>query len=186
MALTHSKPFTIGKEAPDFTLHDVVSGKYRSLKDLVGKQGTLIFFICNHCPYVKWINKELVLLAKDLEMKGIKSIAISSNDVEKYPEDHPRLMKEYALKLGYPFPYLYDESQDVAKAYDAACTPDFYLLDKNQKVVYHGQLDDSRPNSEIPVTGKNIRKAVEHLLANKEPLANQTASIGCGIKWKNN
>lgn len=173
-----------GSVAPDFTLPDTVSGKNRSLNDLKGRAGTLIMFICNHCPYVKHLNQEIVAIANTYQPKGINIIAISSNDVAQYPDDGPEHMTAAAKQLGYNFPYLYDESQDVAKAYDAACTPDFYLYDKDLKLFYRGQLDDSRPKNTSPVTGKDMRNALDALIAGKEPIADQKPSIGCNIKWK--
>lgn len=184
MALTPSNPFPTGTSAPDFDLPDTISGKTLSLSKLKGVKGTVVMFICNHCPFVLHVNKELVRLANDYLQRGITFIAISSNDVDNYPQDAPPYMKAQAKELAYPFPYLYDESQAIAKAYDAACTPDFYLFDKDLKSVYHGQLDYSRPGNGIPVTGKNIREAIENLLQGKLPLEQQLPSIGCGIKWK--
>jgi len=141
-------------------------------------------FICNHCPFVKHVNEGLVELANDYILKGISFIAISSNDVVNFPEDSPEKMKNEAKSLGYPFPYLYDESQEVARAYDAACTPDFFIYDKDLKLVYRGQLDDSRPKNGIPVTGKDIRAALDSLLQSKPVSEEQKPSIGCNIKWK--
>lgn len=174
----------LGTTAPDFSLPDVVSGKRYSLHDLKGDKGTVIMFICNHCPFVKHINPELVKLANDYMEQGFKFIAISSNDAQSHPEDGPEKMKEQALALGYPFPYLYDESQDVARAYDAACTPDFYIFDVLMKLVYRGQLDDSRPGNNIPLSGKDIRLALDELYIGREVPPQQRPSIGCNIKWK--
>ena len=184
MALTSSNLFPIGTKAPDFCLYDTISGKTLSLNNLKGEKGTVIMFICNHCPFVLHVNKELVKLANDYASKGIKCIAISSNDVENYPQDSPELMKVQALKLAYPFPYLYDESQSVAKDYDAACTPDFYIFNDRLEAVYHGQLDDSRPGLKTEVTGKDIRAAIDQILHNKQIIKKQFVSVGCGIKWK--
>ena len=184
MARTESNNFKLGKKAPDFNLVNTIDGKSYSLQDLKGDKGTLIMFICNHCPFVIHINEELVKMAIKYQEKGIRFVAISSNDIENYPQDAPYLMKEVAIDLGYTFPYLYDESQEVAKKYDAACTPDFYVFDADLKSVYHGQLDDSRPENEIPVTGKDIRLVFDLLLENKPVIKNQKPSIGCGIKWK--
>lgn len=184
MALTESNFFEIGKIAPDFDLLDTVSGENRSLSDLKGKNGTVIMFICNHCPFVMYINEQLVKMANDYMQKGINFIAISSNDVGNYHQDGPQYMKRVAAKMNYPFPYLYDESQDIAKQYDAACTPDFYVFDENLKSVYHGQLDGSRPGNRIPITGKDIRNAIDKLLLNEINLETQKPSMGCGIKWK--
>lgn len=174
----------LGTKAPEFTLPDTVSGKNVSLSDLKSAKATVIMFICNHCPFVKHVNIELVRMANDYIPKGISFIAISSNDVVNFPEDSPEKMKEEARALGYPFPYLYDESQSVARAYDAACTPDFFIYDKDLKLAYRGQLDDSRPSNGIPVTGKDIRAALDLLLAGKSIPADQKPSIGCNIKWK--
>lgn len=184
MALTESNEFTLGTKAPDFNLINTIDDKNYSLNDLKGAKGTVIMFICNHCPFVIHVNDELVKMANEYQLKGINFIAISSNDVENYPQDSPELMKQLAEKLQYPFPYLYDETQEVAKAYDAACTPDFYIFDADLNSVYHGQLDDSRPGNGKPVTGKDIRKAKDNLLENKPVLDNQKPSMGCGIKWK--
>jgi peroxiredoxin len=184
MALTPSTMISLGTKAPEFTLPDTVSGKNLSLQNLKSEKGTLIMFICNHCPFVKHVNAELVKLASDYIPKGISFIAISSNDVSTHPDDSPDKMKQVAKELGYPFPYLYDESQNVARTYDAACTPDFFIYDKNLKLVYRGQLDDSRPSNGIPATGKDIRSALDNLLAGKEISSEQKPSIGCNIKWK--
>ncbi|MDG1398464.1 MAG: thioredoxin family protein [Polaribacter sp.] len=184
MARTESNEFNVGKKAPDFNLINTVDDKQYVLNDLKGEKGTLIMFICNHCPFVIHVNEELVSMANQYQNKGIQFIAISSNDVVNYPQDAPHLMKKLAYDLAYPFPYLYDETQNVAKAYDAACTPDFYLFDSDLKSVYHGQLDDSRPENGRSVTGKDMRKAMDNLLQHKPVLENQKPSIGCGIKWK--
>ena len=184
MARTPSNPFPLGRQAPDFSLPDTVSDKTLSLSALAGKKGTVIMFICNHCPFVIHVNDQLVAVATDYQDKGIHFVAISSNDVENYPEDSPDLMKEQAQRLNYPFPYLYDESQSVAKAYNAACTPDIYLFDQELKAVYHGQLDSSRPGNDEAVDGSDLRSACDALLAGKSPLSNQLPSLGCNIKWK--
>ena len=164
MALTPSNPFPVGTSAPEFNLEDKVSGKRISLQEVKGENGTVVMFICNHCPYVIHVNHELVRLANQYSEKGIGFVAISSNDVDRYPQDAPELMELNAKENNYPFPYLYDETQDVAKSYDAACTPDFYLFDSNLKSMYHGQLDNSRPGNSIPVDGSSIRDAIERLL----------------------
>ncbi len=184
MANTPSNMIKLGTIAPGFVLPDTVSGKNISLNDIKGLKGTVVMFICNHCPFVIHVNNELVKIANDYQGKGIGFIAISSNDVENYPQDAPELMKEIAVDLKYPFPYCYDESQETAKAYDAACTPDIYLFNEDLKLVYRGQLDDSRPNNGIPVTGKDLRKALDQLLAGEEIFKDQKPSIGCNIKWK--
>ncbi|MCH2044198.1 MAG: thioredoxin family protein [Saprospiraceae bacterium] len=184
MPLKESNMIDLGTRAPDFNLMDTVSGNYMSLGKLKSKVCTLIMFTCNHCPYVIHVNEELVRLAKDYQPKGVSLIAISSNDVERYPQDSPEKMKELAAEVGYTFPYLYDESQEIAKAYDAACTPDFYIFDGEMKLVYRGRLDESRPGSGIPVTGKDLRAAIDAVLAEEEVDAVQRPSAGCSIKWK--
>lgn len=185
MALTPSNMLPLGTTAPDFTLPDAVSDKQLSLQQLKSDVATVIMFICNHCPYVKHVQHELVKLAQDYQNKNVAFIAISSNDTQNHPDDGPEKMREVALKLGYTFPYLYDEAQNVAKAYQAACTPDFYIFDKNLQCTYRGQLDDSRPGSGIPVTGKDIRAALDAMLNNKPVNSEQKPSMGCNIKWKN-
>jgi peroxiredoxin len=184
MALTESNNFEIGKIAPDFYLQDTISNENFTLSDLKGKKGTVIMFICNHCPFVIHINDQLVKMANDYLSKGIHFIAISSNDVDNYPQDGPIYMKQVGLKLKYPFPYLFDENQEVAKQYNAACSPDFYVFNEHLKSVYHGQLDDSRPGNRIPVTGSNIRNSLDKLLTNEVNPEKQKPSIGCSIKWK--
>ena len=185
MARTPSNMMPLGTMAPDFNLMDTVSDKKLSLQDLKGANGTIIAFICNHCPFVVHVNPELSKLAKDYQEKGFRYIAISSNDVANYPLDAPHLMKEKAKEEGYIFPYLYDETQEVAKAYDAACTPDFYLFDSELNLAYRGQLDDSRPGNGIPVSGNDLRNAMDAILEGKEIDALQKPSIGCNIKWIN-
>lgn len=184
MARTESNEFAVGTIAPDFALINTIDEKIYSLNNLKGKKGTVIMFICNHCPFVIHVNEQLVKLANEYQQKGISFIAISANDVENYPQDAPHLMKKVAAENNYPFPYLYDENQTIAKAYDAACTPDFYIFDADLKSVYHGQLDDSRPGNGKPVTGLDIRNALDNLLLNKPVVENQKPSVGCGIKWK--
>lgn len=184
MALVKSNVFELEKLAPDFKLLNVVNNKFCTLSQLKGKNGTVVMYICNHCPYVVHIKESLVNLANKYIDKGIRFIAINSNDIIKYPQDSPEKMREKAKAFCFPFPYLFDESQEVANAYDAACTPDFYVFDKKLKAVYHGQFDDSRPGNFIPVTGKSIREALDNLLTNKSPIVNQKPSIGCSIKWK--
>lgn len=184
MALTPSNPFPLGSKAPNFDLPDTMSGNQISLDDVRGDKGTVVFFICNHCPFVIHVNTELVRLAHEYQSKGFGFVAISSNDVENYPQDGPEKMRIHATEQGYPFPYLYDESQEVAKAYDAACTPDLYVFDKDLKSVYHGQLDDSRPGNQIPVTGKDIRAVLETILSRRIYDGPQKPSMGCNIKWK--
>ena len=184
MARTPSVMIPLGKKAPGFTLFDTESGKDLSLQVLKGPTATVIMFICNHCPFVKHINFELVKLGNDYKSKGISFIAISSNDVAGYPQDGPEQMKLVASQLNYPFPYLYDAAQDVAKAYEAACTPDFFIFDGNLSLVYCGQLDDSRPGNGQPVTGADIRNALDHLVQGKPVPTDQKPSIGCSIKWR--
>ncbi|MDJ0625450.1 MAG: thioredoxin family protein [Candidatus Caenarcaniphilales bacterium] len=184
MSLTPSSMIPLGTKAPDFTLLDVASGKHLTLSELKSDIATVIMFICNHCPYVKHIQQGLVELTKEYEPKGISFIGISSNDVENYPEDSPEKMKDLAEKLGFNFPYLYDETQEVAKSYDAQCTPDFFIYDKDLNCAYRGQLDDSRPGNNIPVTGNDIKQALNSLIEGKTVSGDQKASIGCNIKWK--
>ncbi|MFD0963811.1 thioredoxin family protein [Pseudofulvibacter geojedonensis] len=185
MARTPSNMLALGTRAPHFELPDTVSNQILSLENLKGKNGTVVMFICNHCPFVVHVNKELVKIAKEYNSEGVSFIAISSNDVENYPQDAPDLMTEHAKENEYPFPYLYDESQEVAKAYDAACTPDFYLFDSDLMLTYRGQLDNSRPDNGIPVTGEDLRKAIQHTLKQTAINFTQKPSIGCNIKWKN-
>jgi len=184
MARTPSVMIPLGSKAGDFVLPDTKTGNPVSLNKAKGNKGTVIMFICNHCPFVKHVNPELVRIANDYSGKGISFIAISSNDAQQYPEDGPDTMKKVASELKYPFPYLYDESQDVAKAYQAACTPDFFIYDKDLNLVYRGQLDSSRPGSDIPLTGKDMRAALENIINNKPVSEDQIPSIGCNIKWK--
>lgn len=184
MAQTPSNMLPLNRLAPSFSLLDTISDKKLRLNELKGEKATVIMFICNHCPFVIHINKQLVQLAEEYISKGIGFVAISSNDVVNYPQDGPDKMKLHAIENKYPFPYLYDESQEVAKAYDAACTPDLYVFDSELKLKYRGQLDDSRPNNGIPVTGKDLRHALDCILENKENENIQKPSIGCGIKWK--
>ena len=184
MALTPSNMMPLGTKAPEFTLLDVTTNKKVSLKELQGEKATLIMFICNHCPFVKHINEELSRLGLEYTSKGIGIIAISSNDVENYPEDAPEQLVQQAKIFQFNFPYLFDENQEVAKAYDAACTPDFFLFDKERSLVYRGQLDSSRPGNGIPVTGEDLRSALEDVLNNRSISIEQKPSIGCNIKWK--
>jgi thiol-disulfide isomerase/thioredoxin len=184
MARTPSTMVALGTTAPGFSLPDTVSGKNFSLENVKGRLATMIMFICNHCPFVKHVNPELVKLANDYKNRGIGFVAISANDVINYPDDSPNLMARIAKQLKYPFAYLYDESQEVAKAYDAACTPDFFIYDKALRLVYRGQLDDSRPGNEIALTGKDIRHALDCIINDQPVPEQQTPSIGCNIKWK--
>ena len=184
MSLTPSNMLPLGTEAPDFELWDTVSNSLITLNKLKGSQGTLILFICNHCPFVIHINEALVSIANTLKDKGIGVVAISSNDVENYPQDGPEQMQIHAKNTNYPFPYLYDETQSVAKAYDAACTPDFFLFDSDLKLQYRGQLDDSRPGNGIAVDGADLLHAVHCMIENIANIRPQKPSIGCNIKWK--
>lgn len=184
MAQTPTTLIPLGFTAPAFSLPDTISGTVKSLDELKSSKATVIMFICNHCPFVVHVKDELVKLANDYIPEGISFIAISSNDVIKYPQDGPDKMKEFATVNQFPFPYLYDETQEVARAYSAACTPDFSIFDGDLKCVYRGQLDDSRPSNGKSVTGKDIREALDNILAGKPVSADQKVSIGCNIKWK--
>ena len=183
MALTESTMLELGTVAPDFALRDVVTGKTVRRDDYRGQKGLLVIFICTHCPYVKHIEKGLSQLGADYEGKlGI--VAISSNDAEHYPDDNPAGLKRQAQTFDFKFPYLYDESQEIARAFKAACTPDLYLFDGDFKLVYRGQFDGSRPSNSLPVTGENLRAALDAVIRGEKPDADQRASIGCNIKWK--
>lgn len=184
MALTPSNMLPLGTKAPDFFLLDTVTENHMNFTDIKGEYGTVVMFICNHCPFVIHVNDELVRVANDYRVAGFGFVAISSNDIENYPQDGPNFMKEVADREKYPFPYLYDETQEVARNYDAACTPDIYVFDRNEKLVYRGQLDDSRPGNGIPLTGRSLREALDALLGNKVVSPEQKPSIGCNIKWK--
>ena len=184
MALTESNMLALGTTAPPFSLPDTVSGNMVSFEDVRSDVATVVMFLCNHCPYVIHVNEEIVRLAKEYQESGVSFVAISSNDVENYPADSPDKMKEVAAKEGYTFPYLYDETPEVAKAYDAACTPDFYVFDKNAQLVYRGQLDGSRPNSGIPLSGADLRAALDAVLVSRPVNPMQRPSAGCNIKWK--
>lgn len=182
MARTYSQPLSLAK-APDFELLDSVSGQVLSLQTLRSKQATVVMFICNHCPFVRLIENELARVARHYQAKGVSFIGISANDVAEYPQDGPEEMKKHALAVGYNFPYLYDESQQVAKRYQAACTPEFYVFDNELYCAYHGRFDDATPGKDIPVTGNDLRAALEAILAGK-PVTEQMPSVGCNIKWK--
>ena len=184
MAAVNSTMLPLGTPAPNFSLPDAVSGRNVSLVDFSQAPALLVMFICNHCPFVKHIQAQLASLGRDYKGKGVGIVAISSNDVVKYPDDSPEKMKAEAAKAGYSFPYLFDESQSVATAFRAACTPDFYVFDKDRALFYRGQLDESRPNSGVAVTGKDLRAALDAALAGKEAPEPQMPSIGCNIKWK--
>ena len=183
MALTSSTMLALGTPAPDFNLPDT-NGKMVSLADFNDKQALLVIFMCNHCPYVKHIRAVLAQFAREYIPRRVGIVGINSNDATNYPEDSPARMAQEVKSAGYLFPYLYDESQAVAKAYRAACTPDFYLFDKSRRLVYRGQFDDSRPGNGIPVTGKDIRAALDAVLAGRPVTGRQTPSIGCNIKWR--
>lgn len=183
MALTQSTMMELGTTAPDFALLDTVSGQIRTLGYLKSKVATVVVFICNHCPYVHHINGKLVELAKEYGAKGVRFVAISSNSVVSHPQDAPKLMTEVAAKEGYPFPYLYDKTQEVAKAYGAECTPDFFVFDESLKCAYRGRFDESRPNKGV-ATGRDLAAALEDLIAGRPPTDTQYPSMGCGIKWK--
>ena len=185
MAETPSNMLPLGTKAPDFELLDPKDNKKKSLNELKSDKATVILFICNHCPYVKHINDKLVDLANEYKKQGVSFIAINSNDVENYPEDSPEKMVEYSNKLGYSFPYLFDETQEVAKEYKAACTPDMFVFDGDLKLTYRGQFDDSRPGNDKPVTGKDLANGIDKTLAGDPiPDEEQTPSVGCNIKWK--
>lgn len=184
MSLTESNMLPIGTVAPNFHIQDTVSGNYYSLDDLKSGVATVVMFICNHCPFVIHVNSELVRLAKDYREKGVSFIAISSNDVANYPDDSPDKMKLVAKVLKFPFPYLYDKHQEVARAYDAACTPDFYVFDGDSKLYYRGRLDESRPGNNKPLNGKDLRAAIDGAIAKQSVPETQYPSAGCNIKWK--
>ena len=185
MAATPSTMLPLGTIAPNFHLLNVVNGEIQSLEQLKSPIGTIVMFICNHCPYVKHILPVLVNLVNEYREKGITTIAISSNDVENYPDDSPEKMKQLVEELGNPFVYLYDENQAVAKSYQAACTPDFYIFDGDLKCVYRGRFDSSTPKNNQPVTGNDLKTALDALLLNHAIIEEQLPSIGCNIKWKN-
>ena len=184
MAETPSRMIALGTMAPEFTLPDVVSGQTVSLNTFAGRKAFLVMFICPHCPFVKHVQDELARLGRDYHDRDIAIIAISSNDAESYPDDSPPRLKDMAEKLGFRFPFCYDESQEIAKAYGAECTPDFFLFDATQKLVYRGQLDGSRPGNGVPVTGIDLRLALDSVLSDLPVDTNQKPSIGCNIKWK--
>jgi peroxiredoxin len=176
----------IGTVAPEFYLKDTNSTAaiYLSFADIKGEKGTLVMFICNHCPFVHHVIDEIVRIANDYRVQGIGVVAISSNDINKFPQDTPELMTEFAFENNLEFPYLYDETQEVAKAYNAACTPDFFLFDNQDKLVYRGQLDDSRPGNGIPLSGNDLRGAIDGIIYNRVINPDQKPSLGCNIKWK--
>ena len=184
MAYTFSNQLPIGFTAPDFQLPDVVSGEIRSLQELKSDSATVILFICNHCPYVKHVNKGIAELANDYRAKGVAFIAISANDAEAFPDDAPEFLKKQAIEHGFNFPYLYDETQQVAKAYKAACTPDFYVFNKALKLEYHGRMDEANHKNNAPNDGKDIRNALDKVIKGQPADNLQTPSSGCNIKWK--
>jgi peroxiredoxin len=184
MTRTTSNTVALGTLAPNFNLKDTNSSEWFSFQDLKGEKGTLVIFICNHCPFVHHVIDEIVMIANDYRVQGIGIITISSNDVVKFPQDAPELMTEFAFQNKFEFPYLFDETQEVAKAYNAACTPDFFLYDNQDKLVYHGQLDDSRPGNGIPLSGNDLRGAIDSVIYNRTINPDQKPSLGCNIKWK--
>ncbi|WP_333695538.1 thioredoxin family protein [Flavobacterium sp.] len=185
MARTESKMIPLGTLAPDFKLPDTQSNSFYTFADCEGEKGTLVLFICNHCPFVHHVMEELIRIANDYRVQGIGIVAISSNDIVQYPQDSPEKMTEFGFENKFEFPYLYDESQDTARAFGAECTPDFFLYDTQKKLVYRGQLDDSRPGNGIPLSGSDLRGAIDGLLYNRKINTLQKPSIGCNIKWKN-
>ena len=184
MSLTPSSMLDLGTKIPYFNLVNTIDNSFHDVNSIEGEKGTLIVFICNHCPYVIHIIDKMIEISKDYNKKGIKSVFISSNNIETHPQDGPIEMKKYAAEKDFSVPYLYDESQETALKFKAACTPDFYLFDSNQKLVYRGRFDDARPGNEKPITGSELRIALENLLNDKPPLENQMPSLGCNIKWK--
>ncbi|HXY41500.1 MAG TPA: thioredoxin family protein [Vicinamibacteria bacterium] len=183
MAETPSTMLELGTKAPEFRLHDT-DGKEVALADFEDRKALLVMFICNHCPFVKHVQLELARIGRDYQPKGVAVVAISSNDAVQYPDDGPTAMAKEKQRAGYSFPYLFDETQAVAKAYRAACTPDLYLFDAQQRLVYRGQLDDSRPGNGVPVTGRDLRRALDAVLVGRAVDPKQRASIGCNIKWR--
>ena len=185
MAYTESNMLPLGTEAPDFTLPDTLSDMTVNLRSIASPKATVVMFLCNHCPYVLHVNDEIVRIAGEYQARGVRFVGISSNDATEFPEDGPEKMKEHGHAVGYNFPYLYDESQEVAKLYDAACTPDFYVFDGHLRLVYRGQLDDSRPKrNPVPVTGQDLRAALDAVLSGQAVDPVQRASGGCNIKGK--
>ena len=184
MAETASNTLPLGTQIIDFELPDAVTANLYSLADVQGERGTVIMFLCNHCPYVKHVVDEIVRVANDYRVLGFGFAAISSNDVDKVPEDHPDLMWKFARKHNFTFPYLYDRTQEVARNYRAECTPDFYLFDGEEKLVYHGQLDSSRPGNGHSINGRELREALDALLGSRPVPGPQRPSVGCSIKWK--
>ncbi len=185
MARTESTMLPLGTSAPEFRLPDVVTGEIIGLEQLAEKKALLVMFICHHCPYVKHVQAELARIGVDYAGGPLGIIAISSNDADSYPDDAPASLREMALELGFKFPFCYDATQEVARAFTAACTPDFFLFDEDHRLVYRGQLDDSRPKTGIPVTGRDLRAAIDAVLAGQPVSPDQKPSIGCNIKWRN-
>lgn len=186
MSLTESTMQDLGASAPGFELTDTKTGGLVSLDMAKSDKATVVMFICNHCPYVQHVIQGIVNLANDYIPKGVSFVGISANDAESYPEDSPEMMKQYAERLKYPFPYLYDKTQEVAKSYDAVCTPDFFIYDSDLKLVYRGRLDGASPGNQVPVTGEDIRKALDKILSGDSPDPEQYPSMGCNIKWRQN
>ena len=184
MPVVSSSMMSLGAEAPDFSLPDTLSGRQLSLDDCAGDKGALVMFICNHCPYVVHIRDELLRMGADYAGRGVGMVAISVNDAANYPDDSPEKMAELAQQMDFPFPYLYDESQQSARDYDAVCTPDFFLFDEQKRCVYRGQFDDSRPGNDSPVNGKSLRDAIDCLIEGRPISDEQTPSMGCSIKWR--
>ncbi len=184
MAFTESNMLKLGTQAPDFTLPDTISGQMMHLQNMLSDKATVIMFLCNHCPYVIFVNNEIIRISSEYQAKGVQFIGISSNDAVHYPQDGPEQMKIHAAVTGYNFPYLYDETQAVAKAYDAACTPDFYVFDGSKKLVYRGRLDDARPGNDQIQTGRDLRDALDAVLTGNTVTIKQYPSGGCNIKWK--
>ena len=185
MALTESNMLPLGTAAPPFNLPDVISGRSISLETFADKNALLVMFICRHCPFVKHVQRELARIGKDYALESLGIVAISSNDSTTYPDDAPDSLRQQASELGFNFPYCFDETQEVAKAYAAACTPDFFVFDKDRRLVYRGRLDDSRPSNPIPVTGKDLRAALDAAIAGRAVSAEHKPSAGCNIKWRN-
>ncbi|CAM4055864.1 MULTISPECIES: thioredoxin family protein [Flavobacterium] len=184
MAQTASNMLALGTKAPDFLLPATNFNTTFNFEECKGSKGTLVIFICNHCPFVIHVIDEIVMIANDYRVQGLGIVAISSNDIVKYPQDNPEKMADFALENKMDFPYLFDETQNTAKSYSAACTPDFYLFDNQNKLIYRGQLDDSRPSNGIPVSGSDLRNAIDSVIYNRHLNEVQKPSIGCGIKWK--
>jgi peroxiredoxin len=184
MARTASTMLSLATPAPTFALPDVVSGQTTTLESFAGQQALLVMFICRHCPYVKHMQAELAQIGQDYQQQSLGIVAISANDAVKYPDDGPESLREMVQEVGFTFPFCFDETQEVAKAYTAACTPDFFLFDQDRKLFYRGQLDDSRPGNDLPVTGKDLRAAIDRVLAGQPADSDQKPSIGCNIKWR--